>query len=985
MSKGPVLDPRRREDIMDQLAALARSYTPEWRYQGDREDPGAALAEIFGDMFYQTVDRMNSLPEKLYAQFLNMAGFRMPGPVSAQGLMRFTAHETVDAPVPVPQGTQVFAEGEDGENIVYETERAIESTPAQLTALFYVDPRQEVIEALELDRPRPFFAPAGGENLQRHRLSFGREDVLTLSGPCVVEVELRQPGGFSPAETVGRLADPQLGRWSFRSGEEEIPFTAVAATEGGTLELRYDGDRAFLPRTRPEEEPEETGEESGRAIFYQGDPAGERLVLDGIALKSRPAGRVPVDGAACGDVPLDLERGDYCLGRRPAAYNLCYLRSDQVFSKRGARVDLRLDIVSIVTDPPDTAPQYQFNQRVIDKRDAVTVTPDDVYVEQVAWEYYNGAGWRALKVTGDQNPFSGKKEGPLELVFDVPEDLEPVEVNAQEGCYIRARVVYIANEFSPVPRWVVPFLRGADCAWSYPRVMPADWCQAENNGERTRLEDVSQVAQLGLEALIALEDTPAAMYLCFDRSPNAMPLSLYFDVAGRARLEDKLRFEAWTGSRFEPVRWVDLTRNLLHPGVALLYLPEELPSRRLFGVEGHWLRLCRSSYQPSSGGVPWVKEIELNIVQAVQREVAEEERYSTEVYEAGKTLRLLYAPVLDAQVWVDEVGDLPVAEAQRLAEEAPDRVRLEWDDRVLTHCWVCWERTEALALRGAGDRSYELDPYGGVITFGDGTHGRVPPAGLENLSVRYAFGGGSRGNLPAGAVTGLVGALPRISQVENLTPMSGGTDRLTPERAEGIANRALRNRGRALGSRDFEEIVSLRFPQARHVKCFPNRDERGGYAPGHVSVVVESVGADSRRMADDLCQRIYDELARRCDCVLLNEGRLHVVGSTVITVNSDITVEMADPDQSAATQQEIARRLEELIDSRWRERDIGSQLRLDQVWQVVRDTPNVRLVRTVLLEGHYDQDGVERVTPLEDDDAFPYATVKSGVHLIRLT
>ena len=42
---------------------------------------------------------------------------------------------------------------------------------------------------------------------------------------------------------------------------------------------------------------------------------------------------------------------------------------------------------------------------------------------------------------------------------------------------------------------------------------------------------------------------------------------------------------------------------------------------------------------------------------------------------------------------------------------------------------------------------------------------------------------------------------------------------------------------------------------------------------------------------------------------MLAEGRLHVVGSTVITVSSSITVEMDDPDQSAATQQEIARTL----------------------------------------------------------------------------
>ena len=38
----PVLDPRERRDIMEQLAALARSYTPEWRYEGAEDDPGSA-------------------------------------------------------------------------------------------------------------------------------------------------------------------------------------------------------------------------------------------------------------------------------------------------------------------------------------------------------------------------------------------------------------------------------------------------------------------------------------------------------------------------------------------------------------------------------------------------------------------------------------------------------------------------------------------------------------------------------------------------------------------------------------------------------------------------------------------------------------------------------------------------------------------------------------------------------------------------------
>lgn len=973
MSGTPVLDSRQRADIMAELAAHAREYTPEWRYEGARDDPGSALAELFGDMFYQSVDRLNSVPEKLYTEFLNLTGYQMPDPAPASGLMRFTAHDTVEVPVPVPEGTEVFTRDEEGENVVYATQQRIESTPAQLRELFFVDPRTEVIERLDLSRSQLFFAPAGGENLQCHRFSLSQNEVLTLTGPFAVEVELRQESGFADSETAERLADPALGRWTFCSGEGKTAFTSVRA-QGDQVVLTYDGTASIAP--------DENGE---RAIVYTALGRVEPLILDRAHLRSRPLDRVAVESAVQGDVPLDLETGDYCFGRRPAVYGLCYFRSDQVLGKRGARVNLRLEVVPVITEAPAADRQYQFNQRIIDKQSAAAVVPDDVYVGQVAWEYYNGTGWRPLKVSGDKNPFSCQREGRLEVVFDVPGDLAAAEVNAEEGRYIRARVVHVENQFSPNPRWVVPLLKSADFVWSYPEGIPADCCWSENDGGCRWLEDASKVARLGFTALSALEDHPAAMYFCFDRSPHAMPLSIYFDVAGRVKLEDKLRFEAWTGTRFEPVRSVDLTRNLLHPGTMLLYLPQPLSRRTLFDTSGYWLRLQRSSYLHGERGTPRVNSVRLNIVQAAARERAEDEVFSAGVYEANLRLQLFHSSVLDAQVWVDEVSSLGVSDAERLERELPGRVRLERDDRVLTHCWVLWERTPSLALRDGEDRCYEMDPYDGVLTFGDGVHGRVLPEGQDNVRVRYAFGGGSRGNRAAGTVTQSIGALPRISEVENLTPMSGGTDRLSPEKVDAIANKRLRNRGRAAGARDFEEIVTLNFPQVRHVKCFPGRDASGACAPGHVSVVVEGSDLDSSRVTDDLCQRVYEDLSGRCDCVMIAEDRLHVVGSTVITVSCTVKVEMEDLDKSAAAQQEIVRRLEELINVRWRERDIGSQIRVSQVWQTVRGTPNVRLIRSILLEGRYDQAGIERMVALEDDDAFPYATVKSGTHLVQIT
>ena len=222
-----------------------------------------------------------------------------------------------------------------------------------------------------------------------------------------------------------------------------------------------------------------------------------------------------------------------------------------MFRKRGARVNLRLDIAPIVTDLVDQSPQYQFNQRIIDKRDAVAIVPDDVYVSPGFVGVLQRPGWHPLAVTGSRNPFSCRQEGELEVVFDVPADLSETEVNAESGWYIRARVVHVENEFSMTPRWVVPFLKGAGCVWAYDAGVPVDACTAENNGETVELTDVSQVERLPLSRpWWGWRSTRGPCISGLTAPPTPCPWSLFFDTAGRVQLEDKLRFEAWTGQRF---------------------------------------------------------------------------------------------------------------------------------------------------------------------------------------------------------------------------------------------------------------------------------------------------------------------------------------------------------------------------------------------------------------------------------------------------
>ena len=969
--KTPIMDQRDLDKIMQEIAVHARQYTPEWRYEQAADDPGAAMAQLFGEMFYQTVDRFNSVPDKLFVDFLELIGVQMPDPVPAQGLLRFHAHETVEEPVPVPEQTQVYTKQEDGSLIVYETERRIESTPAKLEHVFYADIRQGMVQEVDLARPQLFFAPNGGENLQCHRFSVSENDVLNLSGAGVIEVEVRSENRFTAEETARLLAAPAM-RWSYCCGGEEIMFQ----------QIRVEGDRIFL--TKELSGVPDLEEDGLRYITCSGDAGGGTVRVDGIRLRSTPGDWVPVREMAFGDLPILPEDGGYCFGRRPTAYGLFYIRSDEVFCKRGALVNLHLDLVPIVSEPEDTGPQYSFNQMIVDKKAAVTIRPDDVFVSEVVWEYYNGIGWRQLEVSGNRNPFSCKETGALETVFRVPEDLCLTEVNAQTGCYIRARVVYVENEFSATPRWIVPFVKGAKCKWQYSGGVAVHTYRSQNNGDTVELTDAAELNAAQFPAIVSMAEEPRAMYFCFDRSPHAMPLSIYFEMAGRSALDDKISMEAWNGKRFEPIRFLDLTRNFLYSGLMLLYLPLPLPRKTLFGQEGCWLRAVRSSYSENSGGYPRVSAIRLNTVGASQRKQESAQYFDAAVYEAGKQLTLLENPVQNCEVWIDELKGLAVAEAEKLAEEMPARVRLERQDGVLTRCWVLWERTSHLSLTSRGDRVYELDPYAGVISFGDGICGKVPPVGERNILVRYSSGGGVAGNQPSGAITQLVGSLPRISSIENVTPMTGGTDRFRPEQVEALGNKRLRHRNRALGIRDFEEMVAEAFPQVLHVKCFAQRDAASRKAPGHVTLVVDTREQNAGRAAAELCDRIYAYLEPRCSCTLTAGKRLHVIPATAVQVNTEITVEVADLDQAAATQQAIVDRLQELIDNRWRLRDIGDQVRVNQIWQVVRDTPNVRLVRQILVEGVYEEDGVTRHIPLETDHVIPYATVRGGRHLIRL-
>src|SRR5262249_22067054 len=108
--------------------------------------------------------------------------------------------------------------------------------------------------------------------------------------------------------------------------------------------------------------------------------------------------------------------------------------------------------------------------------------------------------------------------------------------------------------------------------------------------------------------------------------------------------------------------------------------------------------------------------------------------------------------------------------------------------------WVAWDRRDDLlyfvgpdgrvTVAGPDSRDYYVrydENDGATVFFGDGVYGARPPAGANNVRATYRVGGGSGGNVPAGAINqpaqALKTAVPLLDSVSNPLGAAGGADR----------------------------------------------------------------------------------------------------------------------------------------------------------------------------------------------------------------
>ena len=149
----PPIDPRTADAVAGQVRELLAAYAPDWHERHTdpatgqpRSDPlGTALIGIFSRFAEIIVQRLNRVPDKNLLAFFDLLGEARLPPQPALVPLTFSLAPGSAADALEPVGTQVAAPPAEGEKdpVLFETERELVVTAAQLACLFVREPEHD--------------------------------------------------------------------------------------------------------------------------------------------------------------------------------------------------------------------------------------------------------------------------------------------------------------------------------------------------------------------------------------------------------------------------------------------------------------------------------------------------------------------------------------------------------------------------------------------------------------------------------------------------------------------------------------------------------------------------------------------------------------------------------------------------------------------------------------------------------------------------
>lgn len=866
------LDSRTSGDIIRSIKETAAQYTPEWNFNPEEPDIGSALAFVYADMLEGTAKELNRVGYKNQLAFFNSIGAELGSAVPARGYAVFNMVSGTSEGTEIPVHTGMTAElpEDKGGNAQFETEEDLYATPARPSCLYLTDGRQDgiyqIAEELEgCTEPVVLFREKG-ENLQAHELYIAHEEVLEIFGEAYLELSFYVRGGqLLDIKLLEALVDPECARFSYWSDEGWQSFDNVSLLQGKLL-LHKRGEQLPFAKMK-------LGETDTYVVRCQviDVSRAEAVSVEEIRLQSRGERLVPqsIYGASLECSP---ERY-FPFGERIMPYEEVYFGSGEALTKRGARISLSfyMDFVQIPLETGQEESEREW--KWIMKRSEFKPDPEyDITIGEVIWEYYNGKGWSRLFPDNEYSDVFSIQNGVLEqqktITFTCPADITPILVNSCETCYIRARILKVNNLYKIKGKYIVPVLGNTIFSYSYRGMLKYPEIICLNNNLENKIIKEAELAakQKDVRLFEVLEVKYKALYMGFEVPPKGSPIRML------VMMEDTLLgqrgsicWEYYSRKGWREMNLADGTRSLSRSGLVTFVGQDDFCKISKFGRELYWIRLRDESGFYEGNAVwkhyPVLKGIRMNAVGIRHMEREETELFTLDYYEEDCTFTLMYGNI-------DEIS----VEIKEGSQDEP--------------CWEIWQEVQNLEDSPAGSRVYQVDRVAGVLRFGNGAYGQVPPFGREeSIRVHYKCGGGSNANVGPGKVNKLNQTIGFVNSVENPEGLWGGLDAETPREALRRSSARLRHRGRAVTALDYEELAMEASRSIKKVRCFGGRNEQGEREAGAVTLVVlpDSEWMDKSQFYS-VQEAIYSYLSSRMDPGILKRKQLYIIGPKLVEV-----------------------------------------------------------------------------------------------------
>ncbi len=408
-----------------------------------------------------------------------------------------------------------------------------------------------------------------------------------------------------------------------------------------------------------------------------------------------------------------------------------------------------------------------------------------------------------------------------------------------------------------------------------------------------------------------------------------------------------------------------VTKNIitLKAPVSQTYQRVPLSLARLprFGTPRTWLRA-----RLQSDGDPVLSQVNglfVNAVWAEQIRTFENEALGASTGQINQTLFFRQTPVLAGEiVEVRElVGpraavELPILR-QELAQQGLDDsvIRTVADPRTgqIIEVWVRWAGQPHLFFSGANDRHYMLERSRGRLIFGDNRHGRIPPAGPDNIRARtYRSGGGQIGNVSAGLITQLLSGVPAAG-VTNPGAAEGGADGELVEDVQVRAPAVTRHRYQAISLNDYEALAREASPAIAVARALPTTHPSGRPAAGWVKLIIMPHSQDAQPQPSfGLRRQVERYLAARIPAALA--GQISVVGPDYLPIGVEAVIAPVDLTNARVVLDTVNRQLATFLHplsggpdgTGW---PFGRSVFLSDVAAVLEAVPGVDYVQTINL------------------------------------